>query len=78
MNGGGREDVTSDGQDFAREFDGLGEIAGHLGQCRDEEVAKAVAAEFSSGAKPMAKKSREHLFVSGQSDQAVAQIARRQ
>ena len=54
IRGGGGEDAAPNRQDFAGKFDGLGKVAGHLGQSGDKEVAEAVAAEFSFRAKTMA------------------------
>jgi hypothetical protein len=68
--------VASDGQDSAGELDSLGKVAGHLGQRGDEKIPKAVAAEFPFRVKAMAEEPREQLLVPGQSNHAIAQVAR--
>ncbi len=78
IRGGGRENAAPDDQHFAGEIDSLGKIAGHLGKSGDEEIAEAVAAEFSFCAKAMVEQPREEVLVLGECNHAVAQVAGRQ
>ena len=39
----GGEDAAADGQDFAADADGFGEVSGDVGEGGEEEVAEVVA-----------------------------------
>ena len=54
-----RINMTFAGQNFRRQSDRFSEIAGDFGKCCQEEVAKAVTAEFAISAKSMTKEARE-------------------
>ena len=43
VGGGGGIDAAARGEDLGSELDGMGEVAGDLGQGGDEEIAEAVA-----------------------------------
>ena len=48
VGGGGRVDASQAGENLGRQFDGLGEIAGEVGQSGQEEVAEAVSFEAAA------------------------------
>ena len=72
---GGGENVTAGGEDFSGETDGLGEVAGHLGEGGDEEVAEVVAAQFPAGAEAMTEEAGDEALIFGERDHAVTQVA---
>ena len=70
--------MAAGGKDFGREPDGLSEVAGHFGKSGDEEVAEVVAAQFAALAEAMTEELGDEFFIFGESDHAVAEVARGQ
>src|SRR5271167_2262174 len=73
----GRKDAAADGEDFAADTNGFGEIAGDVRKCGEEEIAKIVANESPAGVETVLKKAAEKGFVFRQRDHAVANVAGR-
>ncbi len=72
------EDVSTRGKDLGGKTNGLGEVAGHLGEGGDEEVAEVMAAQFGALAEAVTEELGDEALIFGESDHAVAQISRRQ
>ena len=58
----------------AERLDGLGEVAGHLGESGDEEVAEVVAFKVAL-VEAVAEKAGDEALVFGEGDHAVAEVA---
>jgi len=74
---GGRKDAAANGEDFAGNANGLGEISGDVGEGGEEEIAEVVPAEAASGLEAILKELAEERFVFRKGDHAVANVARR-
>ena len=74
VGGGGGVDAAAGGEDLRAGLDGLGEVAGDAGEGGEEEVAEAVAVEVALG-EAVLEKAGEEVFVFGERDEAVAQVA---
>jgi hypothetical protein len=74
VGGGGRVDATAGGKNLGTCLDGLGEVAGDLRQCGEEEVAEAVALEVAL-TEAVLKEAAEEVFVFRERDHAVADVA---
>src|SRR5258707_1417941 len=55
----GRKDATADGQDFAADANGFGEIAGNVCEGGEKEVAKIVADEAATGVETILEEATE-------------------
>ncbi len=75
---GRRENAAANGEDFAADADGFGEIAGDVGECGEEEIAEIVADETAAGVEAILKEAAEKSFVLRKGDHAVADVAGRQ
>src|SRR6266849_907250 len=60
---GGRKDAAADGQDFAADANGFGEIAGHVREGGEKEVAKIVADEAAASVKTILEEATKQSFV---------------
>ena len=77
VRGGGGIDVSAGKQNFRGQPDGLAEVPGDGGQRRQKQIAEAMAFEARSFGETMLKQPGEQGFVFGESDDAVANVARR-
>ena len=73
----GGENLAADGEDFAADADGFGEIAGDVSESGEEEVAEIVADEAAAGVKAILEEAAEEGFVLAESDHAIADVAGR-
>jgi len=73
-----REDVTAGGEDFRGELDGLGKVAGHLGEGGDEEIAEVVATELTGALKAVTEEAGDEALIFRERDHAVAKVAGRE
>jgi hypothetical protein len=73
----GRKNAAADGQDFAADADGFGEIARDVSERGEKKIAEIVADETASGVETVLKQAAEKSFVFGKRDHAVADVARR-
>ena len=73
----GGKDAAANGQDFARNADGLRKIAGNVGERGKKQIAKIVAGQPASGAETILEQSAEQRFVFGQRHHAIANVAGR-
>src|SRR5579859_90425 len=60
---GRRKYAPADGENFAADAHGLGEISGHMGKRGEEEVAEIVSDQAATGVKAILKKAAEQSFV---------------
>ena len=65
-------------ENFRRKVHGFSEITGHFRHSREKEVAEAVAVEAANAAEPESKEAGHEVFVFGQGDHAVSNVARRE
>src|SRR6267154_1548368 len=74
----GRKNTAADGEDFAANADGFGEIAGDVSKRGKEKIAEVVADESASGVEAVLKEPAEQGFIFRKGDHAVANVARRE
>jgi len=74
----GRKDAAANGENFAADADGFGEIAGDVGEGGEEKVAEIVADEAAARMEAVLKEASEKGFIFGKSDHAVANVAGRE
>ena len=72
-----RKDAAANGEDFAADADGFGEIAGDVRERGEKEIAEIVAGEAAAGVKAILKQAAEQGFVFRKGDHAVADVAGR-
>ena len=75
---GGRKDTTADGEDFAADADGFEKITRDVGKSREKEIAEVVADQSAASVETILKKMGEKVFILGEGDHAVADVAGRQ
>lgn len=75
---GGREDAAANGENFAGDTNGFGEIAGDMGESREEEVAEIVAGKATTGVETILEELSEQGFILGECDHAVSNVAGRE
>ena len=73
-----RIDASFAREDFGRKAHGFDEIAGHVCECGEKEVAEAVTAQLPGTAKAITKETREQRRVFRERDHAVAYVAGRE
>jgi hypothetical protein len=73
----GWENAPADGQDFAADANGFGEIAGHVSERGEEEIAEVVADQAASGVEAILEKTAEQSFIFRKRDHAIANVAGR-
>jgi hypothetical protein len=74
----GGKDAAADGEDFAADANGFGEIAGDVRERGKEKIAEIVAGEAAANMKTVLEEAAEKGFVLGKSDHAVADVAGRE
>ena len=74
---GGGENAAANGQHFAADAHRAREIAGHVAQRGQEEIAEAVPSQTASGVETILKKPAQQGLILGQCDHAVANVAGR-
>ena len=74
VGGGAGVDAAAGGEDLGADLDGLGEVSGDAGEGGEEEVAEAVAFEVAVG-EAVLEEAGEEVFVLGEGDEAVADVA---
>src|SRR5262249_49485907 len=65
------------GEDFGCEPDRDCEIAGHAGHCGKEQISEAVVVQSAVAAESKTEQVRHEMLVFGQSNHAIANVARR-
>ena len=75
VGGGGGIDAAASGKNLGAGLDGLGEVAGNAGESGEEEIAEAVAFQVALG-EAVLEEAGEQVLILGESDEAVAQVAR--
>src|SRR5260370_238475 len=73
----GRKDASANGQHFAADADGFGEIAGDVGERGQKKIAEIVADETAAGMKTILEQATEKRFVFREGHHAVADVAGR-
>ena len=73
----GWENAPADGQDFAADANGFGEIAGDVRERGEEKIAEVVADQAAPGVEAILKKTAEESFIFRKSDHAIADVAGR-
>jgi len=73
----GWENAPADGQDFAADADGFGEIAGDVRERGEEKIAEVVADQAAPGVEAILKKTAEESLIFRKSDHAIADVAGR-
>lgn len=76
IGGGGRIDPSADGQHLAGEAHGLGEVAGNIGERRQEQVAEAVAGESATNREAILEEAPKQCLIFREANEAVANVAR--
>ena len=71
-------DASARGQNLRGQLDGVGKVAGDVGQGGDEEIAEVVSAESVAGLEAIGEELRQQVFFVAEGDHAVAQVAGRQ
>ena len=73
----GREDAAANGEDFAADADGFGEIAGDVRERGEEKIAEIVADESAAGVEAVLKEAAEEGFIFRKRHHAIANVAGR-
>ena len=71
-------DAATGGENLRRQLDGVGKVAGNLGERGDKEVAEVVSLERVAAAEAMGEEPGQQIFFLAERDHAVAQVAGRQ
>src|SRR6266403_2627985 len=74
----GRNDASANGQHFAADADGFGEIAGDMRERGQKKIAEIVADETASRMKTILEETAEKSFVFRKSHHAIADVAGRE
>ena len=74
----GRINHAFNSENFRRKVHGFREITGHFSHSREKEIAEAMAVKAANAAEPESEEAGHEVFVFGQGDHAVSNIARRQ
>src|SRR6267378_4023450 len=72
-----RKNAAANGEHFAADADGFGEIAGDVGERGEEKIAEIVADEAAAGMEAVLKQASEKSFIFRKSHHAVADVAGR-
>ncbi len=59
----GRKNPSADGEHFAADPDGFGEIAGHMRECSQKKIAEIVADKAAAGMKTILEQAAEKRFI---------------
>ena len=73
----GRKDAAAYGEDFGRDANGFGKVAGDVGESGKKEIAEIVAAEAAALVETILKQAAEKRFVFRERDHAIANITGR-
>src|SRR6266550_4419564 len=74
----GRKDAAANGEHFAADADGFGEIAGDVGERGEEKISEIVTDEAAAGMETVLKEASEKSFIFRKSHHAVADVAGRE
>ena len=73
-----RKNAAANGEHFAADADGFGEIAGDVGERGEEKIAEIVADEAAASVEAVLKQASEKSFIFRKSHHAVADVAGRE
>ena len=73
-----RKDAAANGEHFAADADGFGEIAGDVGERGKKKIAEIVADQAAAGVKAVLEKAAEKSFIFRKGDHAIANVAGRE